>query len=153
MGTKIDPLHFRFTSLWMFTTNRCMPNLSLHQNAIFKIASLALSISAGATFSLNLHAQERNFPATALRGTLEVTVPPQVLLDGKTDQLSPGARIYNSNNMLVLSGSLVGQPALVVNYTREIGGAVHQVWLLTEAEAAVKRPSAAKPWRFFGLFD
>ena len=89
----------------------------------------------------------------ALRGTLEVTVPPQVLLDGKTDQLSPGARIHGSNRMLLLSASLVGQPALAVNYTREAGGALAEVWVLTEAEAAVKRPTAAKPWRFFGLFD
>ncbi|WP_295956649.1 hypothetical protein [Rhodoferax sp.] len=80
-------------------------------------------------------------------------MPPQVLLDGKTDQLSPGARIHGSNNMLMLSGSLVGQSALAVNYTREIGGAVSEVWVLTEAEASVKRPTAAKPWRFFGLFD
>jgi hypothetical protein len=47
----------------------------------------------------------------------------------------------------------VGQSALAVNYTREIGGAVHQVWVLTEAEAAVKRPTAAKPSRFFTFFD
>lgn len=133
-----------------------MTTLSPHRNAIFNIAALAVFISAGATFSINLHAQERSFPAAALRGTLEVTVPPQVLLDGKTDQLSPGARIYGSNNMLVLSGSLVGQPKMAVNYTREIGGAVHQVWVLTEAEAAVKRqtgPNAAKPSRFFTFFD
>lgn len=89
----------------------------------------------------------------ALRGTLEVTVPPQVLLDGKTDQLSPGARIHGGNNMLLLSGSLVGQPPLAVNYIRESGGALSEVWVLTEAEANVKRPTAAKPWRFFGLFD
>jgi hypothetical protein len=120
--------------------------------AIFNIAVCAIITCASATFSLNLQAQERSFPVAALRGTLEVTVPPQVLLDGKTDQLSPGARIYGSNNMLVLSGSLVGS-TLAVNYTREIGGAVHEVWLLTAAEAAVKRPTAAKPSRFFTFFD
>jgi hypothetical protein len=120
--------------------------------AIFNIAACAIITCASATFSLNLQAQERSFPVAALRGTLEVTVPPQVLLDGKTDQLSPGARIYGSNNMLVLSGSLVGS-TLAVNYTREIGGAVHEVWLLTAAEAAVKRPTAAKPSRFFTFFD
>lgn len=89
----------------------------------------------------------------ALRGTLEVTLPPQVLLDGKADQLSPGARIHGSNNMLLLSGSLVGQSPLAVNYTRAIGGALSEVWVLTETEAAVKRPTAAKPSRFFTFFD
>lgn len=137
----------------MSTTNRCMPIPIKNRFAILNIAASVCIICASTTFSLNLHAQERTFPATALRGTLEVTVPPQVLLDGKTDQLSPGARIHGSNNMLMLSGSLVGQSALAVNYTREIGGAVSEVWVLTEAEASVKRPTAAKPWRFFGLFD
>lgn len=137
----------------MFTTNRCMQLPVKNAFAIFNIAASAGIICASITFSLNLYAQERSFPATALRGTLEVTVPPQVLLDGKTDQLSPGARIHGSNNMLMLSGSLVGQSALAVNYTREFGGAVSEVWVLTEAEANVKRPSAAKPWRLFGLFD
>ncbi len=108
---------------------------------------------AGATFSLHTCAQERSFPAAALRGTMEVTVPPQVLLDGKTDQLSPGARIHGSNNMLLLSGSLVGQTAMPVNYIREIGGALSEVWVLTEAEAAIKRPTATKPSRFFTFFD
>ena len=130
-----------------------MPTLIKNRFAIFNIATSACIICASATFSLNLHAQERTFPATALRGTLEVTVPPQVLLDGKSDQLSPGARIHGSNNMLLLSGNLAGQSALAVNYTREMGGAVSEVWVLTEAEAAVKRPTAAKPWRLFGLFD
>ncbi|MEO6275847.1 MAG: hypothetical protein ABIP34_21885 [Rhodoferax sp.] len=130
-----------------------MPLPIKNRFAIFNIAASAGILCACATFSLNLHAQERSFPATALRGTLEVTVPPQVLLDGKTNQLSPGARIHGSNNMLLLSGSLVGQPALAVNYTREMGGAVSEVWVLTEAEANVKRPTAAKPWRLFGLFE
>ena len=130
-----------------------MPPLAKNKFAIFNIATNACITCAIAAFSLNLQAQERNFPEAAMRGTLEVTLPPQVLLDGKTDQLAPGARIRGSNNMLMLSGSLVGQSALAVNYTRDIGGALSEVWVLTEAEVAVKRPTAAKPWRFFGLFD
>ena len=137
----------------MSTTNRCMPTPTKKIFAIFNIAFSACFICASSTFSINLHAQERAFPAAALRGTLEISLPPQVLLDGKTDQLSPGARIHGSNHMLLLSGSLVGQRALAVNYTRETGGALSEVWVLTEAEAAVKRPAAAKPWRLFGLFD
>ncbi|WP_394787927.1 hypothetical protein [Rhodoferax sp.] len=82
-----------------------------------------------------------------MRGELEITTPPQVLLDGKTDQLSPGARIHGTNNLLVLSGTLVGQ-TLWVNYTREIGGTLSEVWILTDAEIALER-AGTKPKRFF----
>ncbi len=57
----------------------------------------------------------RQFPPAARRGTLEVTAPPNVLINGQAERLSPGARIKNTNNTLALSGSLVGQ-RLLVNY-------------------------------------
>jgi hypothetical protein len=83
----------------------------------------------------------RNFPANALRGTLVVQQPPEVLLNGKTDRLSPGARIRDTHNMLVMSGTLIDQ-LLTVNYVRESAGMIHEVWILTEAEAAEKRAKA-----------
>ena len=83
-------------------------------------------------------AQVRPFPESALRGTLEVTMPPEVLLNGKADRLSPGSRIRGVQNELVMSAGLIGQ-RFVINYTREAHGLVHDVWLLTDEEAAVKR--------------
>ena len=80
----------------------------------------------------------RQFPAAARRGTLEVTAPPNVLINGQAERLSPGARIKNTNNALVLSGTLIGQPVLV-NYMREPYGLIHEVWILNEAEAREKR--------------
>ncbi len=124
-----------------------MPTSRTRLSAIFFIATCAVFACASATFSLNSAAQTRDFPASALRGELEITTPPQVLLDGKTDQLSPGARIHGTNNLLVLSGTLVGQ-TLWVNYTREIGGTLSEVWILTDAEIALER-AGTKPKRFF----
>ena len=80
----------------------------------------------------------RQFPAAAKRGTLEVIQPPNVLINGAPERLSPGARIKNPNNMIVLSGSLVGQ-AMLVNYLRDPQGQIHEVWLLNQAEAQEKR--------------
>jgi hypothetical protein len=131
----------------MFTKNRCMPTHIKNRFAIFNIAACASILCASATFSLNSLAQTRTIPAAALRGELSVTVPPQVVLDGSIDQLAPGARIHGSNNMLLLSGSLAGQ-TLWVCYTRELGGALSEVWILTEAEMAQDRPGT-KPKRFF----
>jgi len=81
----------------------------------------------------------RSFSAQTLRGVLVVTQPPEVLLNGKPTRLSPGARIRDTDNLLQLSGALVGQK-LLVHYTLESHGLVHNVWVLTGDEAA------RKPW-------
>jgi hypothetical protein len=95
------------------------------------------------------NAQElvRQFPPAARRGTLEVTAPPNVLINGQPERLSPGARIKNTNNTLALSGSLVGQ-RLLVNYLRETHGLVHEVWILNEAEAQQKRTGSEPSTNF-----
>ena len=81
---------------------------------------------------------QRQFPEQAHRGLLRVTAPPDIELDGKPDRLSPGARIRNTDQRLVMAQQLVGQE-LPVNYLREGMGLVHEVWLLTPAEQAQHR--------------
>ena len=126
----------------MNTMTRCTSPHSFSSNAIFKIATFALLTSASVLFSAPSQAQQvRDFPPAALRGKLVVQAAPQVTLDGKPDQLSPGARIRNAQNMFIMSAALTGQP-LAVNYTRESNGMIHEVWVLTPQEAAVKRASA-----------
>lgn len=111
--------------------NRC--------HTFLKSPVLALTLLAGALLApLSAQSQVRSFPPNALRGLLEVTAPPQVLLDGQPARLSPGARIMSPNNLIVLSGTLVGQ-RILVNYVRDSLGLLHQVWLLTPAEAQEKR--------------
>lgn len=83
----------------------------------------------------------RSFPAKALRATMVVTQTPSILIDGRPERLSPGARIRGANNMLVLSASLTGQQ-LLVNLVRDPMGLVHEVWILTEAEARLPQPLA-----------
>ena len=107
-------------------------------------AALACALPAAAQV-------QRNFPATALRGTLAITQPPEVLLNGAPARLAPGARIRGTDNLLVLSGGLIGQ-RFVVDYTVDIAGLVMDVWLLTPQEAA-RQPwpttaAQAAAWRF-----
>ena len=83
----------------------------------------------------------RNFPKAALRGELTVTAPPAIQLDGQADRLSPGARIHNAQNMLAMSGALMGQD-LIVNYLRDAAGLVSEVWILNPAEARERRAGA-----------
>jgi hypothetical protein len=120
--------------------NRC-PTAAEQRLRRTTLAALALS-----TFALWPIAQaqtlHRMFPGKALRGTLVVTQPPVITMDGVQTRLSPGSRIRGTNNLLVLSSTIVGQE-LTVNYVLTPDGQVHDVWILTEAEAAEKRPRAA----------
>lgn len=59
--------------------------------------------------------------------------PPAITLNGQPDRLSPGVRIRDLNNMLVLSGTLANQSHYTV-YKRDGAGLVHEVWLLTADE-------------------
>jgi hypothetical protein len=123
--------------------NRCLCDTPVSQTPRWLRVIAPAALVAGLVMaSLDSFAQglSRTFPPTALRGILTVTQPPEVLMDGRPERLSPGARIRGANNLLVLSGTLVGQ-AVRVNYTREPNGAIHDVWVLTDAEDSLPPPS------------
>ena len=115
--------------------NRC-----LHPPHGLTLGLTALLIGLCSLLPEPVSAQDlvRQFPPAARRGTFEVIAPPNVLINGQAERLSPGARIKNTNNTLVLSGALVGQPMLV-NYLREPHGLIHEVWILNPTEALEKR--------------
>jgi hypothetical protein len=110
-------------------------------------AVAALCIAAPAT-AQQFH---RTFPQDALRGAFVVVEPPQVLVNGVPAQLAPGARIRTQQNMIELSGALIGAK-LLVHYTIDTTGLVKDVWILTPAEAARRpwptTPLEAKTWHF-----
>lgn len=132
--------------------NRWMKRLAV----FLSIASLHALTLGLALQSSPAHAQQavRNFPERALRGTLVVQTAPEVLLDGAPARLSPGARIRDVNNLLVMPAQLAGQE-LTVNYLRDPQGLVHEVWILNAAEAAQKRTgaSSARNFRFASEVD
>jgi hypothetical protein len=102
---------------------RCASTLAL---------ALALALPAAAQV-------QRNITNKALRGNIVFGTPPEVTLNGKPARLAPGARIRDANNLVLMSGTLVGGKA-VVNYTTELEGMLLDVWILSPAEAA------RKPW-------
>ena len=93
----------------------------------------------------------RNFPATALRGEVVITQPPEVLLNRQPARLAPGARIRGADNLLLMSGAVTGQ-RLLVHYTLDLSGHVLNVWVLTPAELARQpwpaTPEQAATWAF-----
>ena len=122
--------------------NRCInTNSHVKTSRLLRIAAPAALLACLLVTSLGSAALvvNRSFPPTAVRGILTVTQPPEVLMNGKPDRLSPGSRIRGANNMLVMSGALVGQ-GLRVNYTREPNGNIHDVWILTDDEARQPAP-------------
>ncbi len=141
--------------------NRCKNSL----NALLLVALSAVLAPAATVFSPNAaaHGAEipnsqneaanggRNLPVGTLRGQFMVVNSPEIVLDGKSERLSPGARIMAANRMLVMPAAITGQN-LLVNYTRDAAGMVREVWILTPEEAQAKRASAEKPLLNFWPF-
>ncbi|MDQ3061220.1 MAG: hypothetical protein M3R45_17190 [Pseudomonadota bacterium] len=128
--------------------NRCKPRLL---GALFVLAASAACVTAlpARAQSAEFIPGVRHFPPAALRGKMVVLAPPVISLDGKDDRLSPGSRIRDTNNMLVMSGALANQ-TLVVNYLRENTGLVHEVWILNSEEIKQKRPNTKSSWFSWG---
>ena len=138
---------FFINSLWTHTMNRCTPHLI---GTLFILAaSTTLATLPASAQTAEFKPGVRPFPAAALRGEMVVLTPPMITLDGKADRLSPGSRIRDANNLLLLSGALVNQK-LVVNYLREGAGNVQEVWLLNSEEIKQKRPNTKASWFSFG---
>jgi hypothetical protein len=118
---------------------------------IFFAATVALT-ACGSTNSAPATGQQlRAFPQGALRGEIEIVSPTAVKLNGRLTTLSAGSRIRNEDNMVQVSGGMVGK-RFTVNYTHDLTGQVNDVWILNAAEAA-KRPwprteLEAKTWQF-----
>lgn len=109
------------------------------------LAVLALAVPA-----LALAQFTRQFPATALRGELQLVAPPEALLNGQAVRLAPGARIRGGDNLLVMSGAIVGKKAPVI-YTIDSYGLVMEVWLLRDDETGKTWPKTreeAAQWSF-----
>ena len=112
----------------------------------------ALAACAALTLAWPAAAQlQRNFPPSALRGVLQATQPPEVLLNGHPARLAPGARLRAENNLLIVSGALPREKR-VVHYTLDLYGQIHELWLLTDAERAIRpwptTPAEAQTWTF-----
>jgi hypothetical protein len=111
----------------MYTKSRC---------ALAALASCAL-IGFAAPAAAQV---QRSFPQNTLRGSMVFGEYPNVTLNGRATQLSPGSRVRDQRNMIVMAASLTGQ-RLLVHYTLDIGSAqVRDVWVLRPDEAAIK------PW-------
>ena len=97
-------------------------------------ALLGLAFLASAVSAQTQPGFVREAPRDVKPGIMAVSAtPPIITMDGKADRLSPGARVRDRNNMMVLSGALANQTVYTV-YKRDSSGLVHEVWLLDADE-------------------
>ncbi len=116
------------------------------------ILTLLFAHSLGAQGLSNQPPLKRNFTEATLRAQVTFLNPPAISLNDQPALLSPGSKIRNQNNLVVLSGSLVGQ-RFKVHYT--VDQTTHQVrdiWILRPEEAAIspwpQSLAEAAAWRF-----
>lgn len=96
--------------------------------------TLALAGACLATAAAFAQGIVRDAPKDVKPAIIAVSAtPPIISVNGEAARLSPGARIRDTNNMLVLSGALAGKSLYTV-YKKDGAGLVHEVWLLTPAE-------------------
>lgn len=98
-------------------------------------ALAALSIVAASAASAQIESI-RSAPKDVKPAIIAVSAtPPIIQVDGKDDRFSPGVRIRDRENRLVLTGGLAGKSVYTI-YKRDAAGLVHEVWLLNEQEYA-----------------
>jgi len=112
---------------------------------------LFVAIATAALVAPAAAQMQRNFPSNALRGSIVVASTSEIRLNGRSAEFAPGVRIRDQDNMLQLSGTVVGKK-LLVNYTIDIGGQVKDVWILRPEEAAMRpwptTTQQAEAWSF-----
>jgi hypothetical protein len=78
---------------------------------------------------------ERTFPQQAKRGELQAYQYPSMKIGDHVYRLSPGSRIFNQRNLIIMPASLQVKTAPVM-YLLDMSGDVSRIWLLTSEEAA-----------------
>jgi hypothetical protein len=129
----------------MYTMNRCL--FAVFKSLPLFALGLSTSLMAQSQMSEPLPVNEqalqvgvpglRKFPDKALRGKMKVVQAPEILIDGKRERLSPGSRIRDPQQRLVMSASITNVE-LIVNFVRNPLGEVQEVWILTELEIKQK---------------
>jgi hypothetical protein len=126
-----------FHSPWIYTMNRCA-QLSLP----LALAGLLAALAPAPAAAQDGQALRRNFPQNALRGGIVFGTPPAILLNGVNTQTAASVRIHGLDNLIMMSGQLVGARA-VVDYTIDLQGAIKEIWILSAIERARLWPTTA----------
>jgi hypothetical protein len=75
---------------------------------------------------------DRTFPESAKRGEWTSSQYPHVTISGKRYQLSPGAKVYDKDNRVILPTMYPSRAT--VAYQQDFAGNISKIWLLTTNE-------------------
>jgi hypothetical protein len=96
--------------------------------SLVAFAALLAGLLTGAS------AQVRTIPADAKPGRMSHVQEMVVELDGRQQQLAPGAQIRDAANQVILPAALPS--GTQVKYRLDADGKIFQIWVLTPQEAA-----------------
>jgi hypothetical protein len=127
--------------------NRCF-TAPLTRRGAWACVALALLATHGLASAATY--LPRELPKGSLRGELTLGNWPEATLGKLGVRMAPGARIKSADNTLVMP-SLIAGTKLKVNYTVDLYGLVHEVWILRPDELAQlwpETPEQASKWSF-----
>jgi hypothetical protein len=112
---------------------RCRPVIP-EWTIMKKLLPACLGVLLAFAFTTTALAQ-RTFPDKARRGDLKAYEYPSMKIGSTVYRLTPGSRIFNRQNLIIMPASLRVQTAPVM-YLLDMSGGLSRIWLLTEEEAA-----------------
>ena len=112
-----------------------------------RICGLILYFMFGFIASTTSHAMDRPLPVDAKYGTFSPSANPNIVINGQIRQLTGGAQIRDSNNMIILPVALNG-PDVQILYKENNQGQIDRIWILTQDEVQKYAPGSPI-WNFF----
>ena len=96
--------------------------------------------SAGVQSSASIYANPipnrfRSFPLDSKYGMLTLKSTQQAFVNGNEYKVSPGLRVFNAQNFMVLSNQIMGVEFKAA-YRLDTGGWIQEIWVLTPGEIA-----------------
>lgn len=113
------------------------PHARKRRRAVAALLALPLALVALAPAHRAQAQLLRSFPENARPGRLEMRIFPEAVLDGKPVRLAAGARIYDTDNRIVMPASLSGTHEVLVD--EDASGSIARIWLPTSEELAAAR--------------
>jgi hypothetical protein len=105
--------------------------------------ALAVALAVLAGLAVDPAFAARNLPNDARYGKLTEFAYPYAKIGGKVLHMSPGAKIYNQQNLIILPAAMRA-PANVL-FKLDTTGQLSAIWILTAQEAAAYSRGPLKP--------
>jgi hypothetical protein len=119
------------------------------RGSVRRIARFARRLAAvallGCVLAPGVGSAARDLPRDARFGKLTAFSYPYASIGGKALRMSPGAKIYNEQNLIIMPAAMRQQAKVL--YRLDTAGSLSAIWLLTEREAAAfeRRSLPVKP--------